>query len=91
MNTHPDASHGLGAVPADSIRLSGRIGPSGRLELSVPGLAEGQEVDVILKPKSSAPTRSILDIVAELGDERTFSSAEEIDAYLKAERDSWDR
>jgi hypothetical protein len=70
---------------------------AGRIELAAPvGVHDGDEVDVVLLTDSPAgensPPRSLLEILDSLPhDIGRFTSAHEVDAYVREERDSWER
>ena len=55
-------------------------------------LPVGTSVEVIVLLPQSIPNarRSILDVLTEAPGHLAFETAEEVDAYLKAERESWD-
>jgi len=74
--------------------IEATVAPDGQLHLTVPGLAPGQRVRVSIAPERvPAPPapRHVIDIVENLPGRRLFKTAEEVDAYRSAERDSWDR
>lgn len=58
-----------------------------------PELLEDVEtfVEFLLHRQHQQPKRSVLDLLAEAPQERGFTSADEVRAYLQAERDSWER
>ncbi len=74
------------------LRLKTTILPAGRIEISDPHLPSGEAVEVIvLIPEAlTSSARSALDILAETPGQRLFKTAEEVDAYLRDERASWD-
>ncbi len=76
-----------------AVRVKTAVLPGGRIEITDPELRPGDEVEVIILAPSNGRDRrrSIADILAEAPGGRLFRSAEEVDAYLKEERDSWDR
>ena len=78
---------------ATRIRVKTVVQPDGTIEVSAPGLAPGQEVTVSIEAEGEAPTekRHVLDILADLPGHQMFQSAEEVDAYIREERDSWER
>ena len=45
----------------------------------------------IPRPEPKAPRQSMLDILEKLPGGRIFKTSAEVDAYLREERDSWDR
>ena len=65
--------------------------PGGRIEIVNEDLPVGESVDVVVRHVSESPRRSAVDILAEAPGQRVFKTAEEIESYLKAERESWDR
>jgi len=67
--------------------------PGDRIELTDPELPCGQSVDVfVLLPEGPATARpSAIDVLAQAPGGRLFKTAEEVDTYLREERDSWDR
>ena len=69
------------------------VQPDGTIALSVPELAPGQRVRVTVEPEQApvVEKRHAADILAEMPGHRLFKTAEEVDAYINEERDSWDR
>jgi len=69
------------------------VGPDGTIEIQAPELAPGQKVKVIVEVEGTPPTggRHVIDIVENLPGHRQFRTAEEVDEYIREERDSWDR
>jgi hypothetical protein len=55
---------------------------------------QGRHVKVILlseeAPEPPKTTRSALDILAQAPKQRLFQTADEVDQYIRAERDQWD-
>ncbi len=41
--------------------------------------------------KENMPRRSVVDVLAEVPGQRLFKTAEEVDAYVREERDTWER
>lgn len=76
-----------------ALRLTTWVQPGGKIEVADAQLRAGDPVDVIvLFPQSSDLTRrSIVDILAEAPGHLAFQNAAEVDAYLREERDSWER
>jgi hypothetical protein len=79
------------------VRVKTTVLPGNRIEVATPGLAVGAEVQVIVLPAVGAADpppadgKSFLEIIEEMPPGRLFKSAEEVDAYLREERDSWER
>lgn len=76
-----------------ALRITTIVGPGGKIEIESPDLHSGETVEVIiLGPETPGTKRkSALDILAKAPGHQLFKSAEEVDAYIKEERDSWDR
>ena len=68
--------------------------PDGRVEISSPELRPGDEVEVtVVSTKNGvcdAQTPSLIEILSRPPGPNAFKTAEEVDAYLKEERASWD-
>jgi hypothetical protein len=79
-------------MPA-TIHIKTRVQSGGRVEVLAPGMPEGSEVEVALTPVESKQERrlSALEIIESAPPQQLFKSAKEVDEYLKAERDSWER
>jgi len=78
------------------IHTSAIVTPDGKIEVSTPELEPGQRVDVTIEVQESVGTekRRAAEILAELPGHQLFKTAEdaeEVDAYIREERDSWDR
>jgi hypothetical protein len=77
----------LGALKMTTTVLGG-----GRIELTHPQLPSGQAVDVIvLLPEGRPSGHSVVDVLQEAPGRLVFQTAEEVDTYLREERDSWER
>lgn len=78
---------------ASPIHVEAVVSPDGKIEISVPELAPGQHVRVSIEPEEhpTAQAQHVIDIVEKLPGHRLFKTAEEVDAYIAEERDSWDR
>ncbi len=80
-----------------SIRTSAVVGPDGALDLHVPNLPPGERVSITIESEqgqSAQPPAGpihIIDLIKNLPGHRLFKTAEEVDEYLRQERDSWDR
>jgi hypothetical protein len=76
-----------------AMHLKTAILPGGKIELNNLTVPVGEWVDVFVL-FSNFPTtqrRSALDILAEAPGQRLFKTAEEVDAHIKEERNSWER
>ena len=69
------------------------VGPDGKIEILAPELRPGQRVAITIEPEAEATSSepSLYDLVKDLPGGRLFRSAEEVDDYIRQERDSWDR
>ena len=74
-----------------TLQLKTRILPGGRIEVQAPELLEGREATVHIVVKDDPPKRRISEILADYPGGQLFKSVEEVDRYIKEERDSWDR
>ncbi len=75
-----------------AIYLNATVLPGGKIEIEGTGLQEGESVDVIvMRSEKTAPRRSALDIIKDSPGQRLFKSAADVEEYLRAERESWDR
>jgi hypothetical protein len=71
-----------------SIHRESVVGPDGTISLTIPELQPDQAAPTAATPE--APIH-IIDLIKDLPGHRLFKSAEEVDEYLRQERDSWDR
>ena len=78
---------------AAPINLDATVSSDGKIEIAVPQLTPGQRVHVIIEPAEvpQDAKRPAADILREAPGHLMFKTAEEVDAYIKQERDSWDR
>jgi hypothetical protein len=77
-----------------ALRITTRVLPGNRIEITAPGLTEGAPVDVflVLPETPASPCRSVLEFLDSLPPgPRLFKTSEEADRYLREERDTWDR
>ncbi len=76
-----------------ALRMTALVQPGGKIELTDRELPEGQSVEVIvlLPSPSVVPRRSILDVLADAPGHLAFQTADEVDSYLREERDAWER
>ncbi|MBI2844786.1 MAG: hypothetical protein HYX78_15440 [Armatimonadetes bacterium] len=76
-----------------AIRIRTVVQPGGKVEVTSPDLTAGETVEVIVLGSEivSPKRRPALDILAEAPGHRLFKSAEEVNAYVREERNSWDR
>lgn len=75
------------------------VGPDGKIEISAPELQPGQRVSITIEPEPEADVTTyppedklpMIDLMDEAPGQRLFKTADEVDEYLRQERDSWDR
>ena len=69
------------------------VGPDGTIEIRAPELAPGQEVEITVELQATPEetTHRASEYLAEMPGHLEFQTAEEVDAYIREERDSWDR
>jgi hypothetical protein len=73
-----------------ALRKRVTIQPGGKIELQSPELPDGVEADVVvLVPAAALRKRSLVEFIG--AGKGLFKSAEEVDAYIREERDSWER
>ena len=74
------------------VRVMAIVQPEGQITITDPALRIGKEVEVLilLPDQSPEPKLSILDILERVDDHRLFKSAEEVEQYIREERESWD-
>lgn len=67
--------------------------PGGKIEVSMPELVEGQHatVFVVVDENITPPKRTLSDILRDYPGGQLFKTVEEIDSYIRVERDSWER
>ena len=61
------------------------------MEFASPELEAGQTVDVVVSPAPAEPRRSAVDILNEAPGGLVFKTAADVEAYLKEEKEAWDR
>lgn len=77
-----------------ALKIRTTVSADGKIEISRPELLPGELVEVIIllpEPTQAAAPRSALEILRQVPGRRVFKTAEEVDAYIRQERDSWDR
>lgn len=78
----------------DSLRVAAEVQAGHRIEISVPELREGQQVDVIVVPRQAeAPTgQSLLEFLDRLPHgPRSAPCWDDVECRFQEERDAWDR
>lgn len=77
---------------ATEMRVKTIVLPGGKIEISTPELIPGQHATVVITIEDSKPNEQahVIDILTALPGHRLFQTAEEVDAYMHEERDSWE-
>jgi hypothetical protein len=81
-------------VMQSAMRITTRVLPNGKIELQLSPELAGDEVEVfiVLPEKPTVPTLSAIDIINQPREhQKLFKTSEEVDQYLQAERDLWER
>lgn len=78
-----------------TIHLNATVGPDGTLDLHVPDLPPGEQVNITVESEQAvprAPTGEVhmIDLIKDLPGHRLFKTAGAVDDYLRQERDAWD-
>ncbi|HEY7124296.1 MAG TPA: hypothetical protein VH540_10130 [Ktedonobacterales bacterium] len=78
---------------ATALHIKTTVQPGGKIEVNAPELTEGMRVSVFVavEEDESAEKPRALDIISRFQGHRVFKTAEEVDAYIREERDSWER
>jgi hypothetical protein len=74
--------------------LTTTVLPGGRIEVRAPELAVGQEVTIVIRIEDDTAEKLTIEEHLKRANYRggaLFKTAEEVDAYIREERDSWDR
>jgi hypothetical protein len=74
-----------------AIQLRTIVLPGHRIEVSVPELPEGRKATVFVVLDEGEPEkRPLREVLGDYKGGEVFQSGEQVDAYLKAERESWE-
>lgn len=73
------------------VRVNTVVLPGGRIEIQVPKLAAGQQATVVITVEEQEQVKQhAQDILANLPGHQLFQNVEEVDAYIREERDAWE-
>ena len=77
---------------ATEVRVKTIVLPGGKIEISIPELIPGKHATVVVTIEDNEPAQQphVIDILTALPGHQLFQSAEEVDAYMHEERDSWE-
>ena len=67
------------------------VQPGGKVEIVDQTLRVGEDVDVVVSPAPAKVRRSAVDILNEAPGGLVFKTAEDVAAYLREEKEAWDR
>ena len=83
------------------------VGPDGHIDIAMPELAPGQRVSITIEPEPAASANAtpaagakvytpegaipMIDIIRQAPGQQLFKTADEVDEYIRRERESWDR
>ena len=71
------------------VEVKTRILAGGRVEIPSTDLPEGSEATVRIVVEDLPPRRKVSEILADYPGGQLFKTAEEVDKYIKEERESW--
>ncbi len=76
-----------------ALTVTATVQPGGKIEITDTQLPEGNAVRVIVlfSTPGETPRRALLDVLAESPGHLLFSSAADVEAHLREERDAWER
>jgi hypothetical protein len=75
-----------------TIRIQTTVLPGNRIEVHAPELPEGSTATVLITlAEEETAKRPFREVLGDYPGGQLFKSAEEVDTYVRAERDSWDR
>jgi hypothetical protein len=67
------------------------VQPGGRIEIISQELPVGEDVDVVVSSTHPSARRSAVDILNEAPGGLLFKTVEDVAAYLREEKEAWDR
>ncbi|WNZ22513.1 hypothetical protein HJG54_06335 [Leptolyngbya sp. NK1-12] len=75
-----------------ALHVTTRVLPGNKIEIELPPGSEGQEVNVFVVLPEQPPAKrvNVLELIEEARRYRIGMTGEQIDAYLREERASWD-
>ncbi len=76
-----------------AVHIKTTILPGGKIEISAPELPPGKRANVfvVIEEEEQVERRHVLDMISTFPGHRLFQTAEEVDAYIREERESWER
>ncbi len=75
------------------VRVKTVVLPGGRIEITTPELIPGRRATVVItiEDNETMEQSHVIDILKTLTGRRLYQSAEEVNAYIREERDVWER
>jgi hypothetical protein len=75
-----------------TIQITTTVLPGHRIEVQAPELPEGSQATVIITlPDEALEKRPYREVLGDYTGGKLFKSGEEVEAYIKSERDPWDK
>lgn len=75
-----------------AIHFTATVAPDGKIEITAPELKPGMTANITVtidvKPQQK---RGALEILADMPGHQLFQTAEEVDDYIRAEREAWEQ
>ena len=77
---------------ATQVRVKTVVLPGGKKEISTPELIPGRRATVVITIEDNETIEQphVIDILKTLAGHRLYQSAEEVDTYIREERDAWE-
>lgn len=75
----------------EALHIRTKVQPGGKVEIVDQNLPVGEDVDVVVSPAPAKIRRSAVDILNEAPGGLVFKTAEDVAAYLREEKEAWDR
>ena len=72
------------------LRVQTTVRQDGEIQINDPSLHSGDNVEIIVLLPATDGQRSVMEILNETPGHRLYKSADEVDAYIAAERATWD-
>ncbi len=72
-------------------KLRTTVQPGGKIVVAMPDLQAGQPVEVTIRLTDGHARRSVLDVLAASPGQVAFRTADEVDEFIRGERESWGR
>jgi hypothetical protein len=79
-------------IMTTEVRIKTVVLPVGKIEISTPELIPGRRATVVetIEDNEAGEQAHVIDIIKTLPGHRLYQSAEEVDAYIREERDAWE-